>query len=180
VFIAINVPSEIKRELMKVSAKYPELPAKWEKRDNLHVTAVFVGFATGEELAGVCEAAKEVAERHEVFTLELNKILLMPEDKPRMIWAAGEKSKALYDLKNDLESVLEEKIGFKKENRGLNLHITLARLNSLAWQQIDLEERPDVTEEMQWTFDVNSIEVMESVMEKGGPVFEIIESHQLI
>ena len=47
----------------------------------------------------------------------LNKILYGPPKKnpPRMVWADGEKSEELVDLKDDLQEGLLEKITFKPD-----------------------------------------------------------------
>ena len=81
IFVAINLPNEIKRELFLYSQKWPELPAKWTAKDNLHITLEFLGSLTEEELGEVCVIVKEVAERHSCFSLNINKILYGPPKK---------------------------------------------------------------------------------------------------
>ncbi len=47
------------------------------------------------------------------------------------------------------------------------------------WKQIEPEERPDVAEEINLNFEVDSIEVMESVLKRGGPEYTVLESYPL-
>jgi 2'-5' RNA ligase len=96
-----------------------------------------------------------------------------------MIWAEGEKSKELSSLREDLEEALTEKIRFVPENRTFAPHITLARISSWGWKQIEPEERPEVNGTVDLPFTVESIEVMESELKRGGPVYTILESHNL-
>ncbi len=58
-------------------------------------------------------------------------------------------------------------------------HITLARIQEWEWKKIEPEERPEVNENIDFIFTVESIEVMESVFKKGGSKYTIIESHNL-
>ena len=181
VFVAINLPNEIKKELFSYSEKYPELPAKWTAKDNLHITLEFLGNLTDEEIGEVCLAVKSVAEKHKSFSLNINKILYGPPKKmpPRMVWAEGEKSKELSLLREDLENALTEKVRFVPENRIFAPHITLARISEWEFRKIEPEERPEINEALDLFFTVESIEVMESELKRGGPVYTILESHNL-
>ena len=181
IFVAINLPGDIKRELFDYSEKWPELPAKWTAKDNLHITLEFLGSLTDEEAGEVCVTVKEVAERHSCFSLNINQVLYGPPEKmpPKMIWAEGEKSKELSVLREDLENSLMEKVAFVPENRVFAPHITLARISAFGFKAIEPEERPEVNESLDLTFTVESIEVMESEMRRDGPVYTVLESHNL-
>ncbi|MGA2417665.1 MAG: RNA 2',3'-cyclic phosphodiesterase [Candidatus Staskawiczbacteria bacterium] len=181
VFIAINLPEEVKRELAKFCDKWPELPAKWTAKDNLHITLEFLGDLTDVEIGDACQIVKQVVKKHKTFSITLNKILYAPPKKnpPRMVWADGEKSEELADLKEDLQEDLLEKISFRPEGRGLVPHITLARISEWEFKKFDLDERPEINEDIDLVFTVESIEVMESELKRSGPQYTILESHQL-
>ena len=181
VFIAINLPEEVKKELAGFFVKWPELPAKWVGKDNLHITLEFLGDLTDVEIADVCKAASEVAKNHKPFEINLNKILYGPpkKDPPRMVWADGEKSEELVDLKEDLQEGLLEKIAFRPEGAGFIIHITLARILEMEFRKFDLDERPEINEDIDLVFTVESIEVEESELKRGGPQYTILESHIL-
>lgn len=159
VFIAINLPENIKRELASYGDKWPELPARWTKKDNLHITLEFLGYISDQEVLEVCENAKETASKHNSFEVKLTKICYGPPGKapPRMIWAMGEKIKE-FDIVP---------------------HITLGRIRTWQWKQIEPEERPEVEEDINLNFEVDSIEVMESVLGGGGPKYTVLESFPL-
>lgn len=180
VFVAINLPHEVRQILAGYEEKWPELPAKWAGSDNLHITLVFLGSLTDTELGETCMVAKEVAERHSYFTLTLNKVMYgLPGKSPRMVWTEGEKSKELSVLKRDLEDSLLEKVRFKPETRSFSPHITLARIREWEFKKINLNERPEINEHIDLAIPVESIEVMESVLKKSGPEYQIIESYSL-
>jgi len=180
IFIAINLPEDIKKKLVEYQEKWPELPIRWTKKENLHITLIFLGYLSDEELVEVCNIAKEVALRNSSFSVNLKKIIYAPPKKmpPRMVWVEGEKSKEFTQLRDDLEKSLfaSDKVHFSPEERAFSPHITLGRIRSWEFRQIEPEERPEVTEEINLNFEVNSIEVMESQLKRGGAEYTILES----
>ncbi len=182
IFIAINLPSEVKQFLAKYETKFPELPAKWTPEDNLHITLVFLGDLTDVELGEVCVIVKEIAGRHNTLDVDLNTVGYGPDSKipPKFLWASGEKSNQLSALKKDLEEALLEKIvNFDPDKRGFTPHVTMARISTFAWRAINPEERPEVGEAVDLLFTAESIDVMESEMGKEGLYYTVIESISL-
>lgn len=184
IFIAINLPGDIRKKLASYQKKWQEFPAKWVSPDNIHITLEFLGYLTDQELGDVCIAAKEVVKNYKSFSINLNKICygplpLNPKKSPKMIWAIGEDVKELANLKNNLERSLLESVRFSPENRKFIPHVTLARINEWEWKKIELEERPEIDENIDLLFTVESVEVMESELKRGGPVYTILESHNL-
>ncbi len=216
IFIAINLPGDVKKFLAGFQKKWPDLPAKWTPEENLHITLLFLGDLTDVELGQVCLDAKEVASRHRAFNITLQKIAYGPEGKvpprapkflnsnsvssdmvtedenidndalsmpklrsPRYIWAGGQANSEASKLKKDLEDALFESIKFKIDKNSFTAHVTLARIKDWEWRAIEPEERPEVSQSLDATFTVESIEVMESELTRQGPRYVIIESHQL-
>jgi 2'-5' RNA ligase len=181
IFIAINLPYEIKKQLFSYSEKWPELPAKWTPKDNLHITLEFLGALTDEEIGEVCVVVKDVADRHESFSLNLTDIIYGPPKKmpPKFVWVEGDKSEELSELRKDLEESLTEKVSFVPENMVFSPHITLARISSWGFKAIEPEERSEINEKIDLSFTAESIEVMESEMRKDGPIYTVLESNSL-
>lgn len=183
IFIAINLPEEIKKNLIEYQTKWPDLPCRWTKKENSHITLIFLGYLSDQELLEVLRITKEVTQRHQPFSINLTKICYGPPKKmpPRMIWAEGEKSEELGKLQKDLEnSLLTSSIKeIETEARPYAPHITLGRIKAWEFRQIEPEERPDVNEDISLSFEVNSIEIMESQLKRGGAEYTVIESFKL-
>ena len=182
IFIAINLPENIKKELSSFQGKWPKLPVRWVKPENLHITLAFLGYLSDEELLEIIKITKEVASRNQPFSINLNKILYGPPKKmpPRMVWIEGEKSRELAKLQIDLENSLTgSRISFEPEKREFKPHITLGRIRQWEFRQIEPEERPNVDEDISLNFEVNSIEVMESQLKRGGAEYMVLESAPL-
>jgi 2'-5' RNA ligase len=180
IFIAVNLPKNIKEELCRYQNKWPELPVKWVKKENLHITLIFIGYCKEEEILEISNIIRNTAKRYSSFLVNLKRICYGPPGKlpPRMIWAEGEKSKELALLKSSLEKALANsaKTKYSLENRAFFPHITLGRIRSWQWRQIEPEERPEVAEEISLSFEVDSIELMESFLKPRGPEYAVLES----
>ncbi|MFH1462543.1 MAG: RNA 2',3'-cyclic phosphodiesterase [bacterium] len=172
VFIAINLPEGIKKQLADCRTKWLELPARWTKKENLHITLIFLSYLSDQELLEVCQAVKEVVLKQKSFLINLTRICYGPPKKmpPRIVWAEGDKSQEFSGLRQGLSNY------FSPEERAFSPHITLARIKTWEWKKIEPEERPEVEEEIDLSFEVNSIEVMESDLKKTGPEYTILES----
>jgi 2'-5' RNA ligase len=184
IFIAVNIPENLRRYLSDFSGRWPDLPAKWTKSENLHITLNFLGNANDEEICEICQTVIEVARRHDSFEITLDRVIYGPLGKlpPKMIWATGEKSREIGGLQKDLESSLFEFCGAKyrsQEDYGFTPHVALARLIQAGLRQMEIEEIPRVNEKINKIFMVESIEVMESELKRGGPVYTVLESANL-
>lgn len=184
IFIAINLPAKIIKELGDFQYRWPELPARWTKSENLHITVDFLGNASDQEVCDICRAMEQVCRRHEPFAVSLNRIVYAPPQKkpPRMVWAVGGKSPELGALQKDIESSIYDFCGGRyQEGEIYNFtpHITLARLRMTEFSILAAEEIPIIEENINRVFTVETIEVMESELKKGGPVYAILESFRL-
>ena len=161
IFIAINLPEGVKKSLASRIERWEEsVPARWMKKENLHIVVEFIGNCSDQEVLDVIDETREKMRSLASFNVKLNKIVYAPPGKavPQMIWATGDKISEL----------------------GLVPHITLARIRKWEWQKIDPEERVLIDQDINLEFEVNGVEVMESFLKKGGPEYEILESIPLL
>lgn len=181
VFIAINLPDYIKKQLLAFQLNWADLPVRWTKENSLHITLVFIGYVGHEEMLRICQIVKQVASQYQPFEIRLKRICLGPPDKtPRMFWVEGEKNLALAKLRNDLENGLIETAGSGyacRESRAFRPHITLARIRQREWRC--LPTKPQIEKEVSLSFPVESIEVMESQLKRPGAEYTILESAPL-
>ena len=162
-FLAINLPENLRKKFSDYQEKWPELPARWTKKENLHVTLLFIGSVSDQDIPEICRITREVASHHPVFGLNLTKISYGPPKKmpPRMIWAAGQESEELGKLQKDLESSLFTSSFKTLSESGVRLfapHITLGRIRQWDFRRIEPEEQPEVEEDVSFIFEVSSIE----------------------
>jgi len=176
IFIAINLPEEVRKKLIDYQQKWDNLdPAliKWVKKDNLHITLVFIGYVTDDEMYEICQMIKEVAKNHRSFMINLERIILGPPDKtPRIFWVQGEKSEELGKLQGDLEERIEQRHGGRHAFRP---HITLARFKYPLVKSLPQK----VDDEFKAQIPVETIEVMQSNLKRSGAEYSVLESIEL-
>ena len=106
-FIEIKVPGSVKKRLQEKIEKWKDLPVKWTKKENIHITLLFLGYVDETALPGMCYKVSEVADQFGVFDLNFNMIEIGPiPEKPRMIWFSGEASEELKNLHQELQKTL--------------------------------------------------------------------------
>lgn len=180
IFIAINLPEDIKKELADYQEKWPEMPIRWTKKDNIHITLIFLGYLNDEEIIEVCKITKETAIKEKSFLVSLIKICYGPPKKmpPRMIWAIGKRSEEFTALRDGLKKSLLSSgvVRFLSSKREFFPHITLGRIRQMEWRRIEPEERPEIEEDINLSFEVESIDIMESILKRGGPEYTVLES----
>jgi len=155
IFVAINLPENIKDELVNYQNKFDWEGlswVKWTKRENLHITLEFVGNISDAELQSVFKKTEEFAEKTPVFKIRLDKINYFPDNRlPKYVFATGGK-----------------------------YHVTVARIKEWQWRKINPDERPDVREDINLNFEAKSVEVMESKLSRSGPEYKILKSYPLM
>ena len=178
IFIAINSPESIKKRLGDFREKWEGLPVRWTKKDSLHLTLVFIGYVVDNEVYEVCKLVRGIAQKHEQFSLEFEKILYGPPGKaPRMIWLKGRQSAKLSQVKDELENVLADFEGlsnFRVDGRSISSHITLARIKM--GQRHDSDRLPKIEQEFRVSLPVATIDVMESDLKRDGAEYTVLES----
>ena len=179
IFLAINIPESLKEEMLQVKDKLPEIPCKWTSKENLHFTLVFLGNTSDKELEEVLVLTKGVGKRHKRFSITLSRIQYgSSRNVPRMIWAIGNMPKELTLLQKDLEKAFSAStiVHFTPEKRPYALHLTLARLNGFELQTMEQDELPIIDEEISWEIPVESFEIMESHLKRGGAEYSVVAS----
>ena len=172
IFVSINLPDNSKKRLFKATEAWKGLPIKWMKDQNFHVTLIFLGHISDNDLIDVCEAVRSAVNDKEVFDLHFTEISLAPSKlEPRMVWLFGAASQELKDLYEQLEKNLGIFVSSKKTFRP---HITLGRIRKHKWEAI--LNKPDVFAKFPLTVEVSSVDIMASDFGVDDQEYTVIES----
>jgi RNA 2',3'-cyclic 3'-phosphodiesterase len=175
-FIAINLPGEVQKRLFQKTEKWRDLPVKWTSKDCLHITLVFLGHVEDDILPETCKSVSDAVGDLEPFEIRLSEITTGPsENRPRVIWAVGEKSKELKELVERIEKSLGVYARDKKEFAS---HVTLGRIQGVKWKM--LPSVPEIKEKVNLIIPIDQVEILESVLEDGKRKYLLIESCQLV
>lgn len=151
--------------------KWRELPVKWVKEVNLHVTLFFLGYIDDDTTTEICRAVSVAVEKRDIFDLNFDRIELSSLEDPRLIWLTGEPSQDLLEL---YESIEKELGIFTAPKKSFRAHITLGRIRKTKWQ--DTSEKPDVSEEFPLNLSVEAVDIMASDFKNSGQEYTLIES----
>jgi len=180
-FLAINLPENIKNKLLIYQRQWEDLPARKVPKSNLHITLIFLGDTGNDQMYNTIKISEHIAKKHKPFKINLQRIILGPPNKPpRMIWVEGKRNQEIASLKNDLENALlnlENSNYIKKETRAYKPHITLGRIKTGQWKK--LENPPKINKLFDFNVFVDSIELMQSNLKRTGAEYAVLESINL-
>jgi len=186
-FIAINLPQNIKEAIEEIINNLPILP-----KENWHLTISFLGYQPDEKIPNILESVKittqSLVSLKRPILVEFEKIILAPANRPaRMIWLVGSKetSKILGAIKTKLEDELVKNgVRFQRDNREYNTHLTLARFSptqiNAAIKQIDTDiisvNQRIHQRKSALSFQAQSLDLMESHLKRTGAEYEILST----
>ena len=130
-FIAIDLPKAVRLFLDEVQQdlKSYDLPIKWVRPQNIHLTLKFLGEIETAQTAKIAAAMTLAAENCTGVCLTAKEIGVFPDLKrPRVIWAGV---KGQLEILENLQRILDHHladIGFLKDRRIFRAHLTLGRV----------------------------------------------------
>jgi len=180
-FIAIELPEEVRRELVQLSrelgkAKYPFV--KWVDMENIHLTLKFLGSIPQGQVAKIAEAMKQAAQGKSPFQLEISRLGAFPSvNQPRVIWiGVGGETDRLLELQRDIDTRLVP-LGFAPEKQPFVPHLTIGRVRENA----SPEDKKALGRllasrgfDSQGRIAVDSIKLMKSQLTPEGPIYSLL------
>jgi RNA 2',3'-cyclic 3'-phosphodiesterase len=180
-FIAINLSDEIKKEIgfliEKLKEKNKSQDIKWVRPEGIHLTLHFLGYLDEGKIKQVEDIIQKSFSGIAPTEIELKNLDAFPNLKnPRVLFLSGQErsnNKFLNQLQIKIGQELE-KIGIEIDKRLWQIHFTLARLNGPAPLQI-----ANLCELQIKTFQVKSLELMKSKLQRDGASYSIIKSFKI-
>lgn len=180
-FIAIDISDnlEVNNIIKGLKNKLNQDKIGWVKPENMHITVKFIGSTPSEKTKKIVEITKKTCEHIKPFELKFSKIGIFGSSyKPRVIWIGFEENIVLSNLAENIKKELD-KIGYPYDRQNFVPHLTLGRISKIEskkyFQSVldgykDIELKPIL---------INNIYLFESVLQKTGPEYRIIESINL-
>lgn len=164
-FIAINLPTEVKKELKKAQDSIPE--AKLSKTKDFHLTLKFLGETENKD--EIIQRLKKIY--FKPFRLYLDSIgTFSDKNKIKVIWAGIKENKDLKQLQINIEEVFPE---FKKDF-DFHPHLTLARVKHIENNE-DFEKKLNKIKIEKLEFEVKDFRLISSKLTPKGPVYNTLE-----
>lgn len=172
VFCAVDLPEVLKQRVAEYAARLrevgPRVKASWERPEKLHLTLKFLGEIEPPRVEALIRASGLAASGLSPFELSVGGPgSFPPKGQPRVLWlGVADASGALSRLHSRLEEECA-RVGFAREARAFNPHLTLARLRSREGaERLGTLHREGAFEPQAFT--VSEVVVMRSELGPGG------------
>ena len=180
-FVAINLPNNIKDEFELIQAdlgqRNKQLVASWVDKEIAHINLHFLGDLTESEVQIVRNALKAVVGKFGQISLSLTGIGAFPsKNNPRVLFLGVREKDGtkMVNLQRELGVILKKE-SFDVNERPFIAHVTICRIKNFVAGKLDF-----VGEEMADTeFQIDSFELMESLLTPAGPEYKMIESYRI-
>ncbi|MFH1017861.1 MAG: RNA 2',3'-cyclic phosphodiesterase [Pseudomonadota bacterium] len=179
-FVALNLPDPLKDELDRLleylKKRTPGGELRWAKRDQFHVTLKFIGEVEDAWVPPIRSALTDVTKSTSKIALHSGSVGTFGRgDRLHTVWIGleGEKER-LSDLVGRIEEALEP-IGIRKEGRGFEPHITLARVRREAPPAASQHLKrvlADAKPIREHRFAADHISLMKSTLRPDGSIYE--------
>jgi len=174
VFFGVEIPAEVKKSLLGLKTTING--ARWQSRNQLHLTLVFVGSVDDDALATLGYAASLVA--MPAFEVEVAGLGAFGRpEHPRNLWAGVSPEAPVAELYRQLASQVAA-AGFEIEHRHFRPHVTLARFRKQAASIVSLLEEHE--KDRFGVLPVTEFVLFESNPGAGGSVYTVIERFPLL
>jgi 2'-5' RNA ligase len=172
-FLAIEVPEKIRKKIDDVirDEKKRDLPIKWVKCENLHITLQFLGEIDENKKKEITPVLQEVVNKVTPFHISLEGIGCFPTPKkPRVVWVGVIQGKEnLCSIAQKVETALAG-YGFREEKR-FHPHLTIGRIKKFC--TVDEILKRQITSD---PFVVDSIVLFQSTLKPEGPIYEALQT----
>jgi RNA 2',3'-cyclic 3'-phosphodiesterase len=172
-FIAIDLPQEVKDYLFNVQKEFKQAKVAWVSKKNLHITLKFLGDVEEDKVEQVREAINVSSKK---ITVSLGNLGFFPsESTPQVIWVSVEPEDEVVQLQQKIDGELLSLFPSEQKFRS---HITIGRIKSLRRSKDFFESVKKIKiEKIEFTID--SFKLVKSELTKKGPMYEVLENVKL-
>ena len=124
-FVGLSIPDAVAQSLMLIQGGVPG--ARWQTREQLHLTLRFIGEVGGRDAAMLDDALAGIEAPG--FALELHGVGQFGNKQPHALWAGARPSEALAHLQRKVDNAIR-RVGQPQDAHKFTPHVTLARLRN--------------------------------------------------
>lgn len=122
-FVALSIPDAVANTMFLLQSGVPG--AKWQTREQLHLTLRFIGEVDGRDANAIDDALSAISSPR--FELALKGVGEFGGKNPHALWASVSDPAAVTHLAKKIETAIQ-RIRLPAEERKFTPHVTLARL----------------------------------------------------
>ena len=177
-FVATEISDPVRRAAAQLIKTLGAISAdvKWVEPQNLHLTVKFLGDVSLKETARICQAVQKAAAEVKPFELTFGGVGAFPNpERPRTIWIAGHCEDAADGMALLHEKVEQRlaKLGFRKDSRRFQAHLTIGRVRRGGPGMADLARLIQENAGLQFgKTTVQEVVVFSSQLTREGPTYQ--------
>ncbi len=172
-FIAVNLPKEAKDYLFDLKKQIKEAKITWVHKKNIHLTLVFLGETTEEQLNQLKDKLKQI--KFKPIKANLSEIGFFPnKNNPKCIWVGLEPANEINKLQLLVD---QETLGLTHNEQKFVSHITIGRLKGIK-NKDKFKKSVEELEIEKIDFTINSFQLVKSDLTRTGPKYTIIEEYE--
>jgi 2'-5' RNA ligase len=172
-FVALSIPDSVATGLFLIQAGIPG--ARWQTREQLHLTLRFIGEVDGREANDIDDALSAVSSPG--FALALKGVGEFGGKNPHAVWAGVSDGQAVGHLNRKIETALQ-RVGVKAEERKFTPHVTLARLRGAPRARV-IDWIADHALYASAPFEVAEFALYSSALTPNGSVYRVERAYPL-
>ncbi|MDI6781253.1 MAG: RNA 2',3'-cyclic phosphodiesterase [bacterium] len=176
-FIALLINDELKNRLKQIQEKLrlANADVKWIAPEEMHLTLKFLGNTGISQIDDIFKAVSEVAGNFPPILISLSSVGAFPcVNCPQIIWVGIDEGKEIIcEINHCLENKLAM-LGFKKEKKRFNPHLTVGRVKGLKGFT-ELTKRIVSVETPVERMLVSDIHIMKSQLTPQGAIHSVLE-----
>jgi 2'-5' RNA ligase len=182
-FIAVETPPNVVGRVKQLTKALQPAGAdvSWVAAENLHWTIKFLGDVRQLDLIDICRALHAVGEETPPFKLDVRGAGAFPNlARPRTLWlGAGQLAPGIIRLADAVETHMTE-IGFRRESRHFEPHLTIGRVRA-GGPSLDAlgELLAGLADFEGGEMEVDEVVLFSSDLQPQGPIYEALERVEL-
>jgi len=172
-FIAVNLPLEAKDYLFNLKKQVKEAKISWVHKKNLHLTLVFLGEITEDQLNQLKDKLKQI--KFKPIKGNLSQIGFFPNNNnPKCMWVSLEPAKEINQLQLLVD---QETIGLAHNEQKFVSHITIGRLKGIKNKE-KFKKSVEELELEKIEFTINSFQLIKSDLTRTGPKYTVLGEYE--
>ncbi len=172
-FVALAIPDAVAQSLLLIQGGVPG--ARWQTRDQLHLTLRFIGEVEGRDAAMLDDALAAI--HLPAFDLQLHAVGQFGGRQMHSLWAGVRKNETLEHLQRKVDTAIR-RVGQPQDAHKFTPHVTLARLR-----------HPEQGKALEWLtqhalytsaeFTVRTFSLYSSKLTSDGSIYRVEQDYPL-
>jgi RNA 2',3'-cyclic 3'-phosphodiesterase len=175
-FISIDIPEDIKEEIINIQKQLPKFKGKETEKENLHLTLKFLGEVDERKIEEVKKRLREIKMNN--FETEIDSIGFFDNRESKLypqkliIWLH------MTNCEEIQKRIDNQLFGLFEPEKRFMAHLTIARIKNIKDKKKFIEKLNKI-KISSLKFQVKNFELKKSILTEQGSIYETLERYNL-